>query len=181
MQNAYLEMPDRLRGPASGRPASATVAAGLVPLLCGSSLHNKGIQPLLDAVVDYLPSPLDVPAVQGMTSRRRRLRARDQRLRAAERAGLQDGQRSLRGQAGLCPGVFRRAEKGQPTSSIRARASASGIMRLLRVHANHREEVDEPVCGEIGARWGLKQVTTGDTLCAENSRSCWSASRSPSR
>jgi elongation factor G len=137
----------------------------LVPVVCGAAFKNKGVQPLLDAVVDYLPSPLEVPDVQGINAD-----TKGEELRRADDNGP------------FCALAFKiwsdpyvgkliffrvysgRAAKGMtvynPRNNKRER-----IGRLLEMHANEREEIETCYAGDIGALVGLKNVTTGDTLC----------------
>jgi elongation factor G len=149
----------------------ATLDISMTPVLCGSAFKNKGVQPLLDAVIDYLPSPLDVQAVAGL-----------------EGSQVQDGDGTL---------VTREASDDAPFSALAFKVMAdpyvgkltyfrvySGTLkaggrvlnsvtgrtervgRILMMHANHREEVDEVYAGDIAAGVGLKQTSTGDTLTA---------------
>jgi elongation factor G len=149
----------------------ATLDISMTPVLCGSAFKNKGVQPLLDAVIDYLPSPLDVQAVQGL-----------------EGSQIQDGDGAL---------ITREATDDAPFSALAFKVMAdpyvgkltyfrvySGTLkaggrvlnsvtgrtervgRILMMHANHREEVEEVYAGDIAAGVGLKQTSTGDTLTA---------------
>ena len=146
----------------------ATLSGALVPVLCGSSLRNKGVQPLLDAVVDYLPSPLDVPPVVGqhpktlkevvrMTSDFEPLAALAFKLTNDPYVGKLVFVR-------VYSGVLK---KGQNIYNSRTH-KRERIGRLVLLHANHREDVDSLFAGEIGGAVGMKMVTTGDTICAEN-------------
>jgi elongation factor G len=136
----------------------------LVPVLCGSALKNKGIQPMLDAVVDYLPSPLDVPPAQGIDPKT------DQ---AAVRKPQDDEPfAALAFKVAADPFVgtltyFRVYSGGLERGSYILNATKNSqerAGRILRMHANHREEVEFIHTGEIGALVGLKDTTTGDTL-----------------
>ena len=152
------------------------------PVLCGSAFKNKGVQPMLDAVVDYLPSPLDLPPTPGTkpgkdeepeerTARRRR---------AVLGAGLQDHDRPLRRQADLPAGLLGHPAQGRHGHSTPPRTSKERIGRLLQMHANHREDKDACFAGDIVAAVGLKQTTTGDTLCGPGAtRSCSRSSTFP--
>jgi elongation factor G len=145
----------------------STIALKLVPVLAGSAFKNKGIQPLLDAVVDYLPSPLDVPPVEGTT-------ANDEvELR---RASDEDPFSALAFKIMSDPFVghvtFIRVYSGVLKSGSyvynSTKQTRERISRLVRMHANKREEIDAIYAGDIAACVGLKSVTTGDTLCDEN-------------
>ncbi|HRZ13658.1 MAG TPA: elongation factor G [Kiritimatiellia bacterium] len=146
----------------------ATLAGALVPVLGGAALRNRGIQPLLDAVVDYLPSPLDVPAVQGHHPRSNEAETRE----TSDLVPLS----ALAFKIATDPYVGRLAfvrvysgmlKKGQNVFNPRTR-TRERIGRLVLLHANHREDVDALYSGEIGGVAALKQITTGDTLCAEH-------------
>jgi len=145
----------------------ATINVSMTPVLCGSSYKNKGVQNLLDAVVDYLPSPLDIPPIKGTT---------------------QDGEQEIERPADdnapfaalafkimadpfvgkLC---FFRVYSGKLSSGSYVLNATKGkrerIGRILQMHANHREEIDMVYSGDIAAAVGLKDTTTGDTLCDE--------------
>jgi elongation factor G len=169
LMQAYLEdldvTPDALRAAIR----RATIAGRFVPVLCGSSLRNQGIQPLLDAVVDYLPSPLDVPDVIG-----RHVKTGEPLARPADdHAPLSALAFKVAHDAFVGKIIYVRIysgllKKGSVVYNPRTRARER-VLRLLRVHANQREDVDVLYSGEIGAVAGLKQATTGDTLCAEQS------------
>ncbi len=165
--NAYLDEGDLSEEALAAGIRKATVAGRLVPVLCGTSLHNQGIQPLLDAVVDFLPSPVDVPAVAG-----RHPKTDEEMTRAT---GDFEPLCALAFKVATDPFVgkliFMRVYSGElkkganvynPRTQKRDR-----VMRLIRLHANQREEVETLFSGEIGAIAGIKGVGTGDTLCAE--------------
>ena len=143
----------------------ATLNSQLVPVLCGSSLRNKGVQPLLDAVVDYLPSPLDIPAVHGVdpdteadkirpTNESAPLSALVFKIVADPYVGRLAYVRVYSGVLNAGSGVV---------NSTKGRKERIG--RLMRMRANQREELDGISAGDIGAIIGLKQTFTGDTLC----------------
>ncbi len=143
----------------------ATTAGRLVPVLCGSALRNKGIQPLLDAIVDYLPSPHDVPAVEGdePTSGQRVVRhpTEEEPFSALVFKIVSD---PFVGRLAYLRVYSGRAATG--TSVLNAtKGERERFGRLLQMHANHREEVPQIVAGDIGAVVGLKRTFTGDTLC----------------
>jgi elongation factor G len=143
----------------------ATLGSHLVPVLCGSSLRNKGVQPLLDAVVDYLPSPLDIPPVYGVDPD-----TNVEKIRPTNDAAPLS---ALVFKIVADPYVGRlayvRVYSGVLSSSSGVVNSTKGrkerIGRLMRMRANQREDLTEIPAGEIGAIIGLKQTFTGDTLC----------------
>jgi len=145
-----------------------TIAGQLVPVLCGSALKNKGVQPLLDAVNFYLPSPLDVPAVEGIL-----VKTEESVLREASDfeplSGLVFKMATDKyvGKLAFVRIYSGQLKKGQNIYNPRLR-KRERIGRLLRLHANSREEVDVLYAGEIGGMVGQKLFTTGDTVCAEN-------------
>ena len=145
-----------------------TIANELVPVLCGSSLKNKGVQPLLDAVVDYLPSPLDVPAVTGIAPKSETEVSREasdfEPLSGLVFKMVTD---KYVGKLAFVRIYSGQLKKGQNIFNPRTR-KRERVGRLLRLHANHREDVDVLFAGEIGGIAGQKLFTTGDTVCAEN-------------
>ena len=147
----------------------ATLEIALTPVLCGSSFKNKGVQPLLDAVIAYLPSPLDVPAVVGIEP------TKDGEGVEATRAPDEDAPfAALAFKIMADPFVgkltYFRVYSGKLQSGSRVLNASTGrterIGRILMMHANDREEVQEVWAGDIAAAVGIKQVTTGDTLAA---------------
>ncbi len=145
----------------------STLALKIVPVLAGSAFKNKGIQPLLDAVVDYLPSPLDVPPVEGtdpVTDEVVLRRAADDQPFAALAFKIMSD--PFVGHV-----TYIRVYSGVLKSGSYVMNSGKGtrerISRLLQMHANKREEIDEIYAGDICACVGLKSVNTGDTLCDE--------------
>ena len=143
---------DHRRRPARRDPRRAPLAGEVVPVLCGTAFKNKGVQPLLDAVVDYLPSPLDVPPIEGTDVKgERRARAQGRRRRAVRRARVQDHERPLRRQAHLLPRLLGQARRREPRCSTRRRTSKERIGRILQMHANHREDKDAVFAGDIVA------------------------------
>jgi elongation factor G len=149
----------------------ATLEIRLTPVLCGSSFKNKGVQPLLDAVIDYLPSPLDVPAVQGLEP----VKGSDEGGQPAERhASDEEPFSALAFKIMADPYVgkltYFRVYSGRLSAGSRVLNVTSGrterIGRILMMHANEREELEEVYAGDIAAGVGIKQVVTGDTLAA---------------
>ena len=147
---------------------AGTLADAIVPVLLGSAFKNKGIQPLLDAVVDYLPSPLDVPAVQGTDPK-----TEDEITRAAsEDAPFAALVFKVMSDPYVGKLTYFRVYSGKVKAGDRVLNTTNGkterIGRILQMHANHREERDEIAAGEIAAAVGLKQSTTGDTLAVDS-------------
>src|SRR4030095_6247797 len=146
-----------------------------VPVICGSAFKNKGVQPLLDAVVDFLPSPLDVPAIAGIDPNKK-VDANHAEDALIERPASDEATFSaLAFKIMTDPFVgqlaFFRVYSGVLTAgsavynSTKQRTERIG--RILKMHANKREEIKEVYAGDIAAAVGLKQVSTGDTLCDE--------------
>ncbi|MBI3576644.1 elongation factor G [Candidatus Gottesmanbacteria bacterium] len=143
----------------------AVIAYQLVPIYCGSSLRNKGVQPLLDAVIDYLPSPLDLPAVAGTHPKTADM---EERKRVVEEAFS-----GLAFKIQIDPHVgkltYVRIYSGKLESGSYTYNSTKGaqerVGRLLLMHANQREEIKEAYAGEIVAVVGFKDTITGDTVC----------------
>jgi len=145
----------------------ATIRLKLVPVLCGAAFKNKGVQPLLDAVVDYLPSPLDVPPIQGVDpkgNKVERLPQPDQPFAALAFKIMTD---SYVGQL-----AFVRVYSGTLKAGQNVRNSTQErrerVSRIMQMHANRREEIESISAGDIAALVGLKKIFTGDTLCAEH-------------
>ncbi len=146
-----------------------TCAVEIVPVICGSSYKNKGVQPLLDAVIYYLPSPLDVPPVHGLSP--------DKEEEVVRNASDEEPFSSLAFKIMTDPYVGRltyvRVYSGTLESGSyvynSTKEKRERVGRILRMHANHREEIKEISAGDIVAIVGLKNTTTGDTLCLEAS------------
>ena len=146
-----------------------TIANKFVPVVGGSAFKNKGVQYLVDAVIDYLPSPLDIPPAKGMEPGHARADgSADGRQRQILLARLQALERSVRRQARLLPRLFRHADARATPFTIRARTSASASRRLIQIQADKREDIDTCYSGDIAAIVGIKNITTGDTLCDED-------------
>jgi elongation factor G len=164
----YLEGKEIDQAELSRAIRRATLAINIIPVLCGSAFRNKGVQPLLDAVVDYLPSPLNIPPVKGVNP--------DSQM-PEERPASDDGPfAALAFKIMTDPFVgtlsFFRVYSGSLASGASVYNSTKGkrerIGRLLKMHANKREEIKEVYAGDIAAAVGLRTATTGDTLCSEN-------------
>jgi elongation factor G len=150
---------------------TATLGAHLTPVLCGSSFKNKGVQPLLDAVLDYLPSPLEVPAVEGLEP----VKGSDNGgVTARREASDSEPFAALAFKIMADPYVgkltYFRVYSGTLAAGGRVLNVSTGrterIGRILMMHANEREELQEVYAGDIAAAVGIKQVVTGDTLAA---------------
>jgi len=147
---------------------AATLADEITPVLLGSAFKNKGVQPLLDAVIDYLPSPLDVPPMMGIDPKTaqeiERKPSPDQPFSALAFKVMSDPY--------VGKLTYFRVYSGRIKAGDRVLNTTTGkterISRILQMHANHREEREEIMAGEIAAGVGLKATTTGDTLAAEN-------------
>jgi elongation factor G len=143
----------------------ATIACKMTPVLCGSSYKNKGVQPLLDAVIAYMPAPTDVPAIKGVNPD---TEAEDER---AADDSLPFSALAFKIMADPYVGklAFFRVYSGELSSGSYVYNSTKGkkerIGRILQMHANHREEIERVYSGDIAAAVGLKDTTTGDTLC----------------
>ncbi|MGE5621934.1 MAG: elongation factor G [Bacillota bacterium] len=141
-----------------------TIAGAIVPLLCGSALRNRGVQPLLDAVIDFLPSPVDIPPASGLDEHERPVMRRasdDEKFAALAFKIMAD---PFAGDL-----VYLRVYSGVLASGASVWNPRKGrkerIGRLLQMHANQRTDIGEVHAGDIAAAVGLKEVTTGDTLC----------------
>ncbi|MEY8001935.1 elongation factor G [Clostridium sp. Mt-5] len=143
------------------------IANELVPVLCGSSYKNKGVQPMIDAVVDFMPSPLDIPPVKGTDT--------ETGEEIERKADDNEPLSALAFKIATDPFVgrlaFTRVYSGVMKSGTYVYNSTKGkkerIARLVKMHSNHRQEVDELRAGDLGAIVGLKDTTTGNTLCDE--------------
>jgi elongation factor G len=144
-----------------------TLAMAFVPVLTGSAFKNKGVQPLLDAVVDYLPSPLDVPAIKGVKldgeTEDSRPSTDDAPFSALAFKIMND---PFVGSLTFARIYSGKLSKGAYLNSVKDKDEKIG--RMLLMHANSREDIDEAHAGDIVALAGLKETTTGDTLCAKN-------------
>ncbi len=147
---------------------AGTLSGELTPVLLGSAFKNKGVQPLLDAVIDYLPSPLDVPAIHGIDPKTaaevQRATSQDAPFAALAFKVMSDPYVGKLTYFRVYSGRLKSGDKVLNTTTGRTER----IGRILQMHANHREDLDEVGAGEIAAGVGLKQTTTGDTLSAEN-------------
>jgi len=147
----------------------ATLAMSIFPVICGSSFKNKGVQTMLDAVVDYLPSPVDIPAVEGhdiddpevIVTRKA---SDDEKFSALVFKIMTD---PFVGQLAFFRVYSGKMYAGETIFNV-AKGRKERVGRLLRMHANKREEIQEILAGDIAAAVGLKTVSTGDTICDED-------------
>ncbi|MHC1720071.1 MAG: elongation factor G [Clostridiaceae bacterium] len=141
------------------------IANEIVPVVCGSSYKNKGVQPMIDAVVEYMPSPLDIAAIKGVNPET----GKDDERVADDSAPMAALAFKIATDPFVGKLAFTRVYSGVMKSGSYVLNSTKGkrerIGRLVKMHANHRQEVEEFRAGELGAIVGLKDTTTGDTLC----------------
>ena len=163
----YLEGEELTKEEIKAGIRKATIACKMTPVFCGSSYKNKGVQPLLDGVVDYMPSPLDIPAIKGVDPD---TGEEDERAASDE---LPFSALAFKIMADPFVGrlSFFRVYSGALASGSFVFNSTKGkkerIGRILQMHANRREEIEIAYTGDIAAAVGLKDTTTGDTLCDE--------------
>lgn len=147
----------------------ATIAMNVVPVLCGSSYRNKGIQRLLDAIVEFLPSPVDVPAIVGVNKK-----GEEETRKSSDEEPFAGLAFKIVTDPFVGKLAFFRVYSGKLTSGSYVYNSTKGkrerVGRLLLMHANHREEIPEICAGDICAIVGLKDTVTGDTLCNEGAQ-----------
>ncbi|MDO8879326.1 MAG: elongation factor G [Coriobacteriia bacterium] len=147
---------------------TATVACAITPVVCGASFKNKGVQALLDAIIDFLPSPLDIPAVTGISAKTGEEVARP----ADDKAPFAALAFKVMTDPYVGKLTYFRVYSGTITSGSYVLNATKGhkerFGRLLQMHANHREDIDQVFAGDIVAAVGLKNTTTGDTLCADD-------------
>ena len=143
-----------------------TINNEIVPVICGSSYKNKGVQEMIDTAVEYLPSPVDIPAIAGVT-----LDGEEDSREASDDAPMSALAFKIATDPFIGKLAFTRIYSGVMTSGSYVINSTKGkkerIGRLVKMHANHRQEIDELRAGDIGAVVGLKDTTTGDTLCVD--------------
>jgi len=164
LMNSYLENGDLTEEQVMGGIRARTIAGEIQPMLCGTAFKNKGVQRMLDAVIQFMPSPLDIPPVSGTT---------DDGDAASRKADDKEKFSALAFKLMNDPFVgqltFIRCYSGVLKSGDSVLNSVRGkkerIGRLLQMHANNREEITEILAGDIAAAVGLKDVVTGDTLC----------------
>ena len=168
LMEAYLEGNEPSTADLKKLIRKGTLEMAFVPIVCGSAFKNKGVQPLLDAVVDYLPSPLDVPAIKGLKL---------DGVTPDERPSSDDAPMSalafkIMNDPFVGTLTFARIYSGKMDAATTVLNSVKDkkekVGRMLLMHANSREDIQEAYAGDIVALAGLKDTTTGDTLCAQN-------------
>ena len=164
LMEKYLNGEEISESEMKGALRKATISMKAVPVLCGAALRNQGIQPLIDDIVDYLPSPLDVPPVEGtnpVTGDKTRRVARDEEFLTALafKVMMDEGRKLV--YIRIYSGVLK---VGMGVYNPRLKKSEK-ISRIFQMHAHQRTRVEEAKTGEIVAVMGLKETTTGDTLC----------------
>ena len=168
LMEAYLEGTEPTVAQLKALIRKGTLNFSFVPVLCGSAFKNKGVQPLLDGVVDYLPSPLDIPPVEGLkldgVTVEHRPPADDAPMSALAFKIMNDPFVGTLTFARIYSGKMETAS--QVLNSVKDKKEKVG--RMLLMHANDREDIQEAFSGDIVALAGLKDTTTGDTLCAMN-------------
>jgi len=162
---AYLEGKEPCEAELKALIRKGTVTSQFVPILCGSAFKNKGVQPLLDAVVDYLPSPLDVPPVEGIDVKTGESTTREPKDDAPlSMLAFKIMNDPFVGSLTFCRIYSGKVDSGTTLVNT-VKDKKERIGRMLLMHANHREDIKEAFTGDIVALAGLKDVTTGDTLC----------------
>jgi elongation factor G len=163
LENEEKVTPDMLRRALR----KATLDISVTPVLCGTAFKNKGIQPLLDGVIDYLPSPLDVPPIHGIDPRTENELSRrpelDEPFAALAFKVMSDPYVGKLTYIRVYSGQMKQGDRVMNTTT----GKAERVGRILQMHANHREEREELGAGEIAAIVGLKATTTGDTLAVD--------------
>ena len=167
LMEKYLEGEEITEDELNSALRKATIANEIYPCICGSSYKNKGVQQMIDGVVAYLPSPLDIPAVNGTT-----LDGEEAHREASDSEPLSALAFKIATDPFVGKLAFARIYSGVMESGSYVLNSTKGkkerIGRLVKMHSNSRQEVESLEAGELGAVIGLKNTTTGDTLCAEN-------------
>ena len=147
---------------------AGTIAGTMIPVLCGTSYRNKGVQPLLDAIIDYLPSPVDIPAIKGINPDTEEEEERP----ADDSAPFSALAFKIMTDPYVGRLTFFRVYSGTATSGSYVLNATKGgrerLGRILQMHANDRTEIQEVYSGDIAAAVGFKNTTTGDTLCDED-------------
>jgi len=148
----------------------ATLAVDMIPVVCGTSYRNKGVQKLLDSIVDYMPSPLDIPAIKGINPKNEQEDMRP----ADDKAPFSALAFKIMTDPYVGRLSFFRVYSGTANAGDTVMNSTKGqrerLGRILQMHANHREDIEQVYSGDIAAAVGLKNTTTGDTLCDDKNQ-----------
>jgi elongation factor G len=167
LMNKYLEEGDLSEAEIIAALRQRTLACEIQPMLCGTAFKNKGVQRMLDAVIELLPSPIDVPPVEGTT-----MKGEPDHREASDKAPFSALAFKLMNDPYVGQLTFFRVYSGVVKqgdgvlNSVKDKRERIG--RIVQMHANDRQEIDEVVAGDIAAAIGLKDVTTGETLCSED-------------
>jgi len=164
----YLESHDLSAEDLKKGVRAATISSKIVPVMCGSAFKNKGVQVLLDAIVDYLPSPKELPPVKGLNPKT----GEDEEREAKDEAPFSALAFKIMSDPYVGRLTYFRVYSGTLTSGSylfnSSKEKKERIGRILQMHANKREEIKEITAGDIAAAVGLKDTSTGDTLCSDN-------------
>ena len=167
LMEKYLEGEDFTESEIKTTIRKMTIANEMVPVFCGSAYKNKGVQLMLDGVVDYMPSPLDIPAITGTNPKT----SEEQERKSDDKAPFAALAFKIMADPFVGKLAFFRVYSGTLDSGSYVYNSVKGkkerIGRILQMHANHREDIETVYSGDIAAAVGLKDTTTGDTLCDE--------------
>ena len=164
LMNKYLDGNELTEAEIKSAIRQRTIACEIIPMFCGSAFKNKGVQAMLDAVIDYLPSPVDIPAVTGMLED-----GTPDTRKADDKESFSALAFKLMNDPYVGQLTFFRVYSGVVKSGDSVynptRGKKERIGRIVQMHANQREEIEEVYAGDIAAAVGLKDVTTGETLC----------------
>lgn len=167
LMNKYLEGQEISHDDIRRAIRKATLEVKIIPVICGSSFKNKGVQPLLDTIVDLLPSPIDVTAISGINTES----GKEEQRKASDSEPLAALAFKIMSDPYVGKLTFFRVYSGSLSSGSYVFNSTKNkrerVGRILRMHANHREDIPEAHAGDIVAAVGLKSTTTGDALCDE--------------
>ena len=164
LMNKYLENGDLDEAEIKKGLRTRTIATEVQPMLCGTAFKNKGVQRMLDAVIDFLPSPVDIPPVQGLDSRDQPAERKASDTEKFSALAFKLMTDPFVGQLTFIR-VYSGVLKSGDTVYNPIKGKKERIGRVLQMHANNREEITEVLAGDIAACVGLKEVTTGETLC----------------
>ena len=164
LMNKYLENGDLDEAEIKKGLRTRTIATEVQPMLCGTAFKNKGVQRMLDAVIDFLPSPVDIPPVQGLDSRDQPAERKASDTEKFSALAFKLMTDPFVGQLTFVR-VYSGVLKSGDTVYNPIKGKKERIGRVLQMHANNREEITEVLAGDIAACVGLKEVTTGETLC----------------